>query len=120
MTPMLDIIFLNLIFFMAASTFDIDRSLKIDLPGSFIAESSISRDKIYIEIDDKQNLALNGISIKMADFYNALNENDIKEGTTAFIFGDSGADYKSIVDIIDILKLSGITNISLVTKNKEN
>lgn len=57
MTPMIDVVFLLLIFFMLATTFDNKSGIKIDLPKSAIrGEKAVH--KLQIFADKNQNLYL--------------------------------------------------------------
>ena len=104
LTPLTDMVFLVLLFFMVGATFDLNRSLKLELPKSFVGESDISKTKIVIEIDEEGNTFLNGSKI----FLTNLSE-EIKRIEN----------YKSIIGVIDVLKILDITSISLVTEPKE-
>ena len=60
MTPLMDIIFLVLIFFMVGTTFEMNRSLKMNLPETLTAEGNLSENKILLEADAEGNIAVNG------------------------------------------------------------
>ncbi|MCG8568687.1 MAG: biopolymer transporter ExbD [Spirochaetes bacterium] len=119
-TPLLDIIFLVLIFFMVAATFDLNRSIQLTLPKSFISESNISEKKIVIEISADNQIALNGHQIVLNELTTEIKRNKDYHDFSFYVFGDNNASYKTIIEIIDILKLLGLNQISLVTDAKED
>ena len=57
MTPMIDVVFLLLIFFMLATTFDDKAGIKIDLPKSAIREEKVVY-KLQLFADKDKNLYL--------------------------------------------------------------
>ena len=119
LTPLLDMIFIILIFFMVAATFDLNRSIKLNLPKSFSGESNISKDKILIEVDSDGNISLNGEITEMNDIASKIGEFDNFSESTVYLLGDKESNYKYIIEILDILKIIGISDISLVTDEKE-
>lgn len=119
-TPLLDIIFLVLIFFMVSVTFGLDRSIKLTLPKSFVSESSIASQKIVIEVGGDSRVALNGEEILLNDLSARIKGIDNFSSRSVYIFADNQTPYKTIIGIMDILKLLGLDSISLVTDAKED
>lgn len=119
LTSLTDIIFLVLLFFMVGASFDINRSLKIDLPKSFAGEGSISKTKIVIEIDKNNNIFFQGNNIDVNSISSEITKLPEYKNMDVYLLGDEDADYKNIVKVLDVLKILDITNISLVTEPKE-
>ena len=119
LTSLTDIIFLVLLFFMVGASFDINRSLKLDLPKSFAGEGNISKTKIVIEIDKDNNVFFQGDNIDINGISLELTKIENYRDMDIFILGDENSNYKTIIKVLDILKILGITNISLVTEPKE-
>lgn len=119
-TPLLDIIFLVLIFFMVSVTFGLDRSIKLTLPKSFVSESSIAGQKIVIEVGSDSRVALNGEEILLNDLSAGIKNLNNYQTLSVYIFADNETPYKTIIGIMDILKLLGLDSISLVTDAKED
>ena len=59
LTPLIDVVFLLLIFFMVSTTFDNTSELKIELPEA-TATNSAEKDKLTIMIDPQGFYYLNG------------------------------------------------------------
>lgn len=119
LTPILDMMFIILIFFMVAATFDLNRSIKLSLPKSFAGESSIEKNKIIIEVDREGTISVNGNVIDILELSQEIKSIDNYKEATVYLLGDDYANYKIIIEIIDVLKLLGLTDISLVTEKKE-
>lgn len=120
MTSLLDIIFLVLIFFIIAASFDINRSLTLDIPESFISQSDISQDKIVIEIDSNSNIVVNGEASSLETLASSIRTIDNYQNSSIYLFGDKKTNYEKIISILDILKMLGLNQISLVTDSKES
>ncbi len=118
LTPILDMMFIILIFFMVSATFDLNRSIKMKLPKSFAGESAISKEKILIEVDSNGNISLNGEIAEIHDLSNKIKEIENFSTSTVYLLGDNDTGYKNIISILDILKVMGISDISLVTEEK--
>ncbi|HOJ64942.1 MAG TPA: biopolymer transporter ExbD [Spirochaetota bacterium] len=119
LTPILDMMFIILIFFMVAATFDLNRSIKVSLPKSFAGESSIEKNKIIIEVDREGKISVNGNIVDILELSNEIKSFDNYKESTVYLLGDDEANYRDIIEIIDILKLLEITDISLVTEKRE-
>ena len=119
LTPLMDVMFIILIFFMVAATFELNRTIKLSLPKSLSGESKISKDKILIEVGPDGELSLNGDLIHLNQLSETIQQIENYAESTVYILGDENADYRYIVEVIDVLKVLSITDISLVTDDKE-
>jgi biopolymer transport protein ExbD len=119
MTPLMDIIFLVLIFFMVGTTFEMNRSLKMNLPETLTAEGNLSENKILLEADIDGNIAVNGQKVDLASLSETILNLSPTETTEVYIMGDENVPYKTVVQIMDIVKILGLEQISLVTDIKK-
>ena len=58
MTPLIDVVFLLLIFFMLATTFDERSAFKIDLPKSTVAKTKETLKEVQVLVDKDKNIYL--------------------------------------------------------------
>ena len=66
MTPLIDVVFLLLIFFMLTASFTQAQRLKVELPKAEQGESSPDQSKDWtIEIDETEHYALNGEALSL-------------------------------------------------------
>lgn len=119
-TPLLDIVFLVLIFFMVGASFELNRALQMTLPQSFTSEGVISPEKILIEIDNTGRIAVNGTSSALQELSQVINSLSITDETNVYILADNAVPYKHVIEVMDILKILGIEKISLVTSAKKD
>lgn len=129
LTPLIDVIFLLLIFFMVSTTFNKNGGLKIDLPTSKISEVEkkyeslsviLSKDKeIIIRVENKTkktDLPVNKENLKQVIQENLSNTQEKRVSIVA----DKTIFYGDIVEIMSEIKLSGATGIDIETIEKES
>lgn len=128
LTPLIDVVFLLLIFFLVATTFDdMKGGIKIDLPQSTIREISDIKE-IQIIIDKNKNLILN-YKEKGKKEQITLNKENLKEKLSeklleskeknVIISADKKLDYGYIVDIMTITKEAGANSLDIDTADKK-
>lgn len=128
LTPLIDVVFLLLIFFLVATTFDdMKGGIKIDLPQSTIREISDIKE-IQIIIDKNKNLILN-YKEKGKKEQITLNKENLKEKLSeklleskeknVIISADKKLDYGYIVDIMTIAKEAGANSLDIDTADKK-
>ena len=122
MLNLIDVIFMLLIFFMLATTFNNYSQFQLSVPKTSAQlekkedtkiEVIVNKDKKYfLKIDDKtRELSQNEI----ADELSKLPKESLKNIT---LTADEHLEYKDIVDTMSILKNMNIENISLNIQNK--
>ena len=112
MSPMMDIVFLLLIFFLVTSTFLPDAGMDLELPESTTAAPS-DMAPTMISVAEDGALQLDGEAITVQELQQrvaALPEADRQRIT---VRADARVDYGVIVRIIDALRNAGVTGLSL-------
>lgn len=114
LTPLIDIIFLLLIFFMVFSVFKKDKFiLNIDLPKASASKIQKNDKKIIIELS-QVGLSLNGKKITFEDL-EARSETFSKDSIILLSI-DKNVIYDRIVRLLNIFKENKIENLSLMVK----
>ena len=124
MTPLIDVVFLLLIFFLVATSFeDINSGIKIDLPQSTIREIKavkelqvdITKGKtIYVkyqEGNERKSIKVTKDSLKRV----LADKLEKSQDKTVIISGDKALDYGFIVDIMTISKEAGASELDIDT-----
>ena len=112
MSPMMDIVFLLLIFFLVTSTFLPDAGMDLELPESTTAAPS-DMAPTMISVAEDGALQLDGEAVTVQELQQrvaALPEADRQRIT---VRADARVDYGVIVRIIDALRNAGVTGLSL-------
>jgi biopolymer transport protein ExbD len=116
LTPIIDVVFILLIFFIVTSVFKKDElALILNLPTSGAKAVEIE-EKVAIELS-KDSLALKGQKLTFAMLDISLS--DIKEKDRAIIVRiDKDVKYERVVKVLDILQKHNLSNLALVTDEK--
>ena len=119
-TPLIDVVFLLLIFFLVATTFeDINSGIKIELPQSTIREIKDIKE-IQIAIDKNKNMVLNYKEKGKTQKVNVNKENLKAELEEKFKnSADKKLDYGYIVEIMTISKEAGANSLDIDTASSE-
>ncbi|MGN0944011.1 MULTISPECIES: ExbD/TolR family protein [Fusobacterium] len=113
LTPLIDVVFLLLIFFIVSTTFNKYGNIDIDLPTSTLTseenddkhlEIIIDKDNRYfITFGNKKNVE---ITFDEIDYY-------LNGAKSVSITGDKDLKYQNIIDIITKVKKHGIENLGI-------
>lgn len=128
LTPLIDVVFLLLIFFMVATTFEDVGGMKIELPKADIVKQDIELDKTITLLVDRDKVMKLKIETKSSsDIVDITSENlvatiekevaNMKEKSVA-IKADRELGYGEIVDIMASLKEAGAASIDIETSKK--
>ena len=127
-TPLIDVVFLLLIFFMLATSFDERSAFKIDLPKSTAAKTKSTLKEVQVLVDKEKNVYLrytdnSGKSqnekLDLTSFVSVVSEKlNNSENKDVIISADKDIDYGFIVEIMSLLKESGASAINIDTAIK--
>ncbi|MEE8365633.1 MAG: biopolymer transporter ExbD [Gammaproteobacteria bacterium] len=118
LTPLIDVVFLLLIFFMVSTTFDTTSQLKITLPEASDRQTTKVPEKLSIVIDSEGRFYLNSRELSsnksaalMAAVERALNGADIP----ILIQSDAASPVQSLVTAMDVIGRLGLSQVSIAT-----
>ncbi len=119
LTPLIDVIFLLLIFFLVSSVFKQDKSaLKLMLPEINSQENVKEVKNLFIELNNEQ-LAVNG-EITTIEALKELAKNIENKSKPVSINIDEKTEYKKVSAVLDILQLNKLCNIQFVSKQAKD
>jgi len=123
LTPIIDVVFILLIFFMLATNFQSFNKTDIQISNES-ASTSQSDQKIYlVEFDKEGNFMLNNNELSMSDIKNKILEG-MKEDEDNYIVvvkGSKGTNVQNLLNVIADFKISNIDKITLgITKEEIN
>lgn len=120
LTPLIDVVFLLLIFFMVSTSFTKETHLSLDLPEASGEESVVNNEILEIVISSTGNYAVNGRSLVANNLDNlkkALSE--ISNGNTdtpLIITADANTPHQAVITAMDAAGQLGFAKLSLTTK----
>ncbi|HET19637.1 MAG TPA: biopolymer transporter ExbD [Chromatiales bacterium] len=119
LTPLIDVVFLLLLFFMLTTTFVEATRLKIDLPEAGQgAEAERKDDHWTIEIDAQGRYALNGETVVAEQLSERLRAIPGRtEETSVLVRADGQASHQAVVRALDAARSAGIVRVGLATES---
>jgi biopolymer transport protein ExbD len=122
LTPLIDVVFLLLIFFMVTTTFDRHARLKVSLPESSTRAVQQQDKPIVLSIDAKGNYFINDRQIinqsidtlKQAILKTAGDTESLKQ-TSLVLRADANTPHQSVVRAMDAASQLGVTKLSIAT-----
>jgi biopolymer transport protein ExbD len=121
-TPLVDVVFLLLIFFMVTTTFSAEKGIKLDLPKAKTAKkfSADLKDKdIRVIVDDKGQYYIDGNLISQEQLPSALlTASRNKKDMLVHVQADKNSSHGSIVHLMDTARRMNLTRFSMVTSDK--
>ncbi len=116
--PLVDVVFLLLIFFMVSTTFEVNTGLKVDLPTSSSKEIKKEPETINISVTKSGEIYYNGGKIDIVNL-NAKFQNLKNKESLIIIKADKFSYHGTVVSIMDLAKKNGLNNLAIATKQDE-
>ena len=120
LTPLVDVVFLLLIFFMLSTTFIVAPGIKVKLPKS--SSTEVSREKKEVRVvmsqDDKIYVEQKLVSHEELSKYLKKEARENPEGMV-IIQADERVTHGKVVEVMDIAKTSGFNKLAIATRPKE-
>ena len=120
LTPLIDVVFLLLIFFLVTSEFEEEeRRLDIVLPDATSAVPMTTQPReIVIDVDDQGNVYLRGQATTLEELENLLRQSVANNPTnqSAIIRADRSTSFQPVVSVMDICNRTGVSDYSVTTQ----
>jgi biopolymer transport protein ExbD len=118
LTPLIDVVFLILIFFLVSSTFKKEElALMLTLPDTQSAAEEIKKEQINIELGT-DSVAYRGKEIDFEALDKVLGE--VKEKTRPVnVRIDKSVPYERVVKLLDLLNKHSLNNLALETHREK-
>ncbi len=119
LTPLIDIVFLLLIFFMLTSHFVREDTLNIQLPEADSGQKMEQKKSIEIFINAQNQLLYDGKILDTEKLKQVLH-NDLSksEDKRVRIRGDKVSELSTTVTVLDLAHEAGATGVDIITENK--
>jgi biopolymer transport protein ExbD len=118
MTPLIDMVFLTLIFFMVNATLSINPAIRIDLPPARTSLGALS-EEIVVSVRADGSIHIGQRLVAPAEFAVELRREMARVGKRSILLqGERTISYERLVEVMDQAKLAGVGRISLATTRK--
>ena len=118
MTPMIDVVFLLIIFFMVSTVFvDFSRKMDINLPTSKSSAIDESTKTLEVEMSKDKKIFLAGKPLTLLGLETTLAKMEFKDKKpSAIIRADKSLPYGAVIQVMGLLQKKGIPDISVAVK----
>jgi biopolymer transport protein ExbD len=116
MAPLIDIIFLLLIFFMLTSHIEIMPGIDVVLPNIGEKGSDISANTMIVALDREGNYYLNNERIEITELFRKFKSDAQPSRTSLILQADRDVKHGQVVSVMDLAKKAGITNIVIAAQ----
>jgi len=117
LTPLVDVVFLLLIFFMVSTVFvDFKRRMDISLPTSKVSIPDEIPKAIELEITADKQVFLNGDKVSLKSLESALKKIDVDKKKAAIIRADKNLPYGDVIKVMGMLQSARILDISVAVQ----
>mgnify|MGYP000524093608 CR=1 FL=1 len=123
LTPLIDVVFLLLIFFMVSTTFTKETHLSIDLPEASGDPARIAEQKIEVSITRSGDYAINDVALLKSNLESLkIAIEKVTNGDNAIpmiITADASTPHQAVVTAMDAAGQLGFIQLSITTRNAE-
>ena len=119
LTPMIDVVFLLLIFFMLVSRFGVDKVIEINLPSALGQGSQYEGAPRLVEIKSGNLVSLNGLELPLDQLSRELSELMPSPNALIIIRSSAEANTQDLLDVLLYLKSEKIMNVSVLGLDNE-
>jgi biopolymer transport protein ExbD/biopolymer transport protein TolR len=117
-TPLVDVVLVLLIIFMVTAPI-LQSGIEVAIPHTKTVQE-ITEERLVITIDREQRVFLNNEPININQIGPQLHQRiRDPEGQSIFVRADENVPFGAFASVMDAVKQSGITNVSIVTKPLE-
>lgn len=122
LTPLIDVVFLLLIFFMVTTTFTRDTNLLINLPEASGELMDVAPEQIEVMVAQNGFYAVNGrglVNTQLSTLMDAIEE--MSEGDRSLpviITADANTSYQSVVTVMDAVAQLGFSQLNIATSQE--
>lgn len=123
LTPLIDVVFLLLIFFMVSTSFTRETQIELELPKASVEPLDSKPDSLEISIDKEGRYFVNGkglVNESMDTLKRAIQPIlDENKDISVIISADANTPYQSVVTAMDATSQLGITNLKMATQREQ-
>ena len=125
LTPLIDVVFLLLIFFMISTTFTKETSLKINLPSSNGEAAAEQPRSVEVQVGAESQYAISASTDGAAKALVNSNRTTLKRALESYkgqdqllliIRADRNAKHDAVIRVLDVAQELGLSNITFATK----
>lgn len=117
-SPLIDMVFILLIFFMVSTTFVKDMKVDIERPGAASAVSASTK-SLRVSIDPNSNILINGNPVRSWMVQSRVREFlETSDAKSVLVVTDRRVPSEKLVEVVDQCRLGGATEVGVATEKE--
>lgn len=119
LTPLIDVVFLLLIFFMVSTTFSAIRyGMKVDLPKATTPQEKVE-ENIVVSVTRDNKIYVGKKWVREEQLVSVLREEIREKGRLVVVNADKDVRHGRVVRVMDLAKKAGATKLGILTSPQE-
>jgi biopolymer transport protein ExbD len=119
-TPLMDVMFLLVIFFAVSTTFRVYPGISINLPSAGSEQIKEEDKSITVVLTDEGDIFLEGKKVSLGHMSKVLQERLTTNPALMFVLqADEQARHGKVVGLMDAAKQAGISRLAIATRQKK-
>ena len=122
MTPLVDVVFLLLIFFMLSTSLSVNPGIKIDLPKSSAEQVKKKKTTLRVAIEAGGRIYLEGKKLSLSQLREKFQAVGKVQGDEALVIieADKKVYHGLVVKVMDAAKSSGLNKLAIATQPNDS
>lgn len=122
MTPLVDVVFLLLIFFMLSTSLSVNPGIKIDLPKSSAEQVKKKKTTLRVAIEAGGRIYLEGKKLSLSQLREKFQAVGKEQGDEALVIieADKKVYHGLVVKVMDAAKSSGLNKLAIATQPNDS
>ena len=117
-SPLIDMVFILLIFFMVSTTFVKDMSIDLQRPGAQSATKASTK-ALRIVIDDAQTVYIDGNPVRPWMIQSRVREFlEVSDDKQVLVITDQRVSAEKLIEVVDQCRLAGANDIGVATEKE--
>ncbi len=116
-SPLIDMVFILLIFFMVSTTFVKDMKLDLERPNAASASRASSK-AVRVYIDAESNIYLDGLPVKPWMVQSRVRESVQSGSSSVLVIVDRQVPAEKLVEVVDQCRLAGAADVGVATEQE--
>ena len=119
LTPLIDVVFLLLLFFMVTTTFVNDaRGVRVDLPRSSSTDAIPEGKDLTLVLEQDGTVSVDGVALSAAQIAAELRKAALLDPNTLVVLrADAGLAHGRVVQVMDLAREIGLTSFAIATES---
>jgi len=118
LTPLIDVVFQLVVFFMISSVFNTAPGIELELPDSSTSEA-VEVTEVRVTVAGSDEVYLNRELVALSALGDTLtewrNQGRLADDTAVLIEGGRSVDYETVITVLDEVRRGGVDAVNLVT-----